>query len=156
MDTRYHLQARLTLEPVMWQEAPLIKVGLDEKVVYDGFLDTITQYVFDDMLSMGDHRIWINFLNKKDSDTQSGKDKAVKVSELSFFSITSPRFVWQGTYEPIYPQGWIDQLKAQDLTPQPRLHHHDYLSWNGTWFLEFSMPIFTWIHNVEYLGWIYD
>lgn len=31
-----------------------------------------------------------------------------------------------------------------------------YLGWNGLWVLEFELPIFTWIHKLENLGWIYD
>ena len=31
-----------------------------------------------------------------------------------------------------------------------------YMGWNGQWKLTYSAPIFTWIHKIENLGWIYD
>lgn len=30
-----------------------------------------------------------------------------------------------------------------------------YLGWNGMWKFQFEIPIFTWIHKLEGLGWIY-
>jgi hypothetical protein len=36
------------------------------------------------------------------------------------------------------------------------LKNHTYLSWNGKWTLTFDVPVFTWIHRVQNLGWIYD
>jgi hypothetical protein len=29
------------------------------------------------------------------------------------------------------------------------------MGWNGRWELNFRVPIFTWIHQLENLGWIY-
>lgn len=77
---------------------------------------------------------------------------AVIVKDLSFFGISDPKFIWQGQYCPNYPEPWYDQ---QDPRPDHTLHNTDYLGWNGVWSLEFTIPVFTWMHQVQNLGWIH-
>lgn len=102
------------------------------------------------MLDKGIHRLSVAFSNKEDSDTDlvNKRDKAVVIKEIEFFGIHSPRFVWAGEYRPIYPPHMQDQPET--------LKYHNYLGWNGVWYLDFTVPIFTWIHQTEDFGWIYD
>lgn len=72
---------------------------------------------------------------------------AVLVEEIKFNGITDPKFVWSGMYYPTYPK---------HLTGDAELKYHNYLSWNGVWVLDFTLPIYTWIHKTLDLGWIYD
>jgi hypothetical protein len=73
---------------------------------------------------------------------------ALIIDQLKFNEITSYKFVYQGVYYPKYPQHLISN--------SPTLPHQNYLSWNGIWQLDFTLPIYTWIHEVEDLGWVYD
>ena len=82
-----------------------------------------------------------------------GKDEldpttALIVDQLQFNGITNPKFVYQGIYYPTYPK----HLANKDST----VPHQTYLAWNGVWRLEFTLPIYTWIHKTLDLGWIYD
>jgi hypothetical protein len=85
----------------------------------------------------------VEFLNKLPNDTVPGSnlDKAVVIESVSFFGITDPKFAWAGVYHPV---------------DQDPLSAHTYLSWNGTWTLRFDVPVFTWMHQVQDLGWIYQ
>ena len=76
---------------------------------------------------------------------------AVIVDSVSFFGIQDPRFVWAGIYRPDYPEPWASEQTnlASELTAHP------YLGWNGCWSLTFGVPVFTWIHQTQNLGWIY-
>jgi hypothetical protein len=65
---------------------------------------------------------------------------AVIVKSIVLNGIASPKAIYRGVY---YPQN------------QERIIEN-YLSWNGVWILSFSVPVYTWIHQVENLGWIYD
>ena len=86
-----------------------------------------------------------------DTDIHTGRDTAVTIEKIKFNGIYSPRFAWAGIYRPDYPQHYKqDQELAEILTP------HTYLGWNGVWTLDFTLPIYTWIHKMEDLGWIYD
>ena len=89
----------------------------------------------------------IQHVNKSDLDAHT----AVIVSEVSFFGISDPRFVWAGLYRPEYPKPWAQQQTqlASELPTQ------NYLGWNGTWQLTFGVPVFTWMHQCQGLGWIY-
>jgi hypothetical protein len=74
-------------------------------------------------------------------------DTALIIESISFNEISSKRLLWAGTYFPQYPS---------HITGPAELIQHHYLGWNGIWQLNFSLPIYTWIHKVENLGWIYD
>lgn len=89
------------------------------------------------------------FFNKPELD----HDMAVVVDSVEFFGISDPRFVWQGEYRPKYPEPWYSQ---QLTKPESVLSANNYMGWNGTWRLNFSVPVFTWMHQVQGLGWIYQ
>jgi hypothetical protein len=102
-----------------------------------------------------------SFDSKKYSESLSiahfGKDandaeSAVIIKQISFFGIADPRFIWLGQYTPVYPEPWLSQ---QTPEPPATLNSTDYLGWNGVWQLDFSVPVFTWIHQIQSLGWIH-
>jgi hypothetical protein len=81
------------------------------------------------------------------------RDTAVVIDRVSFFGIQNPKFVWHGQYRPEYPEPWFSQ---QQPPPQSVLTNVTYLGWNGVWYLEFTVPVFTWMHQVQDFGWIYN
>ena len=76
---------------------------------------------------------------------------AVEIESVTVEGITVDRFKWAGIYTPNYPEPWA----STQTNLQPTLQSATYLGWNGRWELPFSVPIFTWIHQTENLGWIY-
>jgi hypothetical protein len=94
----------------------------------------------------------VELFGKSDLDPE----QAVKITKLSFYGISDPRFIWRGEYRPCYPDLWAKQQQDQGIELLPVLTNTDYLGWNGTWCLKFDVPIFTWIHQVQDLGWIYS
>jgi hypothetical protein len=89
------------------------------------------------------------FMNKPESDA----DMAVIIDKIEFFGISDPKFVWAGVYTPEYPEPWYSQ---QIEKPPAELPRQNYMGWNGRWRLEFSVPVFTWMHKTLNLGWIYQ
>jgi hypothetical protein len=89
------------------------------------------------------------FMNKPDTDP----GMAVIIDGVEFFGISDPRFVWAGVYTPKYPEPWYSEQTQQ---PPEQLPQHNYLGWNGCWRLDFSVPVFTWMHQTLNLGWIYQ
>lgn len=157
MDTKlYLLRAELLLTPVWHNDAPEVIVGTDDNIIYAGKLFAPTTFKFDQELDETSHTLWVEFINKTDSDTIGDSDKAVKVDQVTFNNITSPKFSWAGVYEPRYPEPWASEQRAQGVVLQPQLNFQTYLGWNGKWTLTFTMPIFTWIHHTEGFGWIYN
>jgi len=82
--------------------------------------------------------------------------EAVVIEKIGFFGISDPRFAWAGVYEPKYPEPWASEQRSQGIVLQPQLKSHTYLSWNGKWTLTFDVPVFTWMHHTQNLGWIYS
>lgn len=141
MDTLYLVDVAIRLRPVYHADPPEIRVGPN------GFLNPWTLHETKDFgfkfYSRTPCTLQVEFLNKLPNDTvpESNLDKAVVIESVSFFGITDPKFAWAGVYQPVETNS---------------LSSHTYLSWNGTWTLHFDVPVFTWMHQVQGLGWIYQ
>lgn len=92
----------------------------------------------------GTARLSIEHYDKAELDPTT----ALIIEEIKFNGISGAKFIYQGVYYPCYPPHLRDKNSI--------LPHQNYLSWNGFWHLDFTLPIYTWIHKVENLGWIYD
>lgn len=91
---------------------------------------------FDFTQVQGPSQLTVEHRNRKDSDGVT----AVIVKSVKINDIESPKIVYQGMY---YPTG-----KESRRT--------DYIDWNGVWVLDFTVPVYTWLHQTLGLGWIYD
>jgi len=92
------------------------------------------------------HTLFIDFYNKPDLDP----DMAVEIEYVEFEGMRLDRFRWNSRYYPRYPANW-------DSANSPEFYDSStYMGWNGRWELYFETPIFTWIHRLENLGWIYN
>jgi len=152
MDIKTHLCAlELTLAPV-GQSPPWICVKLDDHVAFSGPLRHTHTIRLDSWLSAGAHQLNVDFSNKGHDDSE----QAVVIQKLLFNGIEDKKFIWQGRYRPQYPEPWFTQQLERGQRPRVEINNIDYLGWNGNWCLEISSPIFTWIHKVQDLGWIYD
>jgi hypothetical protein len=139
------VQLELTLEPV---HLPWIEVALDD-IKYTQQLTKETAFVFEFETDAQQLLLTVTHSNKLPNDPST----AVIVKQLSFFGIQDPKFAWAGTYTPIYPEPWA----SEQPTPLPcTISSHPYLGWNGVWRLEFGVPVFTWIHQIQNRGWIYN
>ena len=138
MATEYLIKMCVTLEPV---GKPWVNLDVDGM----GRIQQLTQTTDFDFEFLGQERCCLKIEHfEKD---QNDQDTAVIVRSISFFGISDPKFIWAGTYHPYYPDHYPDKI-----TPLPG---QGYLGWNGVYRLEFTVPVFTWIHQTQALGWIY-
>jgi hypothetical protein len=153
MTTTYPVKLSITLKPIWHQYPPRVRIGLDQNLTEIDVQDTTT--INFEVESNHSITLTVELLNKHDSDTvpEQGLDKAVIIESVSFFGIADPQFIWAGEYRPCYPEPWYSE---QTVKPAPLLKNHTYLCWNGKWTLTFEVPVFTWIHQIQDLGWIYD
>jgi len=138
-------KAAITLTPKLEKVPPDVFVSVPGHVVRKTLWET-TRIELEFDAPVG----WLEvvFMNKPELD----HDMAVIVDKIEFFGISDPRFVWAGVYTPRYPEPWYSQ---QVEKPQPQLPQQNYMGWNGTWRLDFTVPVFTWMHKTMNLGWIY-
>jgi len=151
----FNVNCCVTLIPVWHKDPPEIMIGVNDDLK-PATLEFDRNFVFD-YQSQGLQKLQIKLLNKTDSDTvlDQGLDKAVIVKQISFFGIRDQKFIWKSQYRPQYSLLWYQQQCELGQQPQEILTSTDRLSWNGEWWLEFDLPVFTWIHRVQDLGWIY-
>jgi hypothetical protein len=153
MAISYPVELDIQLQSVWHNNPPEINIGINndiQRIILSK--DHIFHYEF---TADNTATLTVELLNKADADTipDKGLDKAVIIESVSFFGISDPKFVWAGVYEPKYPEPWYSE---QTPRPESLLKNHTYLGWNGKWTLTFDLPVFTWIHKVQDLGWIYD
>ena len=100
-------------------------------------------------LFAGPQKFILDFHNKTDADPA----QALEIVSVSFEGFTLDRFKWNSRYYPAYPEPWA----SEQTEPLPEYQSSaTYLGWNGRWILYFDVPVITWIHKLENLGWIYD
>lgn len=135
----YPVNIEILLKPV---GSPRCKISLDDQR-RDLTVDKETQIK---LFHQGHSkvRLTIEHYDKAELDPTT----ALIIEEIKFNDISNPKFVYQGVYYPNYPK----HLIGNDTV----LPHKNYLSWNGVWQLEFTLPIYTWIHKTLDFGWIYD
>ena len=149
----YPVKLDIHLRPVWHDNPPEINIGINDDIQQ---IILSEEHIFHyEFIANTSSTLTVELLNKTDADTipDKGLDKAVVIESISFFDITDPQFIWQGVYEPNYPEPWYSE---QTVKPKSLLKNHTYLSWNGKWTLTFTVPVFTWIHKLQDLGWIYD
>jgi hypothetical protein len=146
MDTVFDL----VLKPHWWRTVPEISYGIDDDLINTISISNRVTIRLALALDPGPHKFWIKYNNKNYSECQLDKnlDMAVEIDSVSFEGMTLDRFRWAGEYYPDYPNDYPDK--------QTVIKSATYLGWNGRWELPFTTPIFTWIHKIENLGWLYE
>ena len=139
MTTEYPVKMTVTLEPV---QSPFVTVTAG-KITHTQQLLTTTSFDFD-FVAANQASLVLEHHSKSDQDP----DTAVIIRRIEFYGISDPRFIWAGTYYPVYPSHYPDQKSSRP--------GQDYLGWNGTYVLEFRVPVFSWIHQIQDMGWLYQ
>ena len=139
MATEHLVQLSVTLRPI---GQPWVKISANG-ITQTQQLTTIKDFMFE-FTASNNSSLVVEHYDKDSADV----DTAVEIVNVGFFGITDPRFVWAGVYYPDYPEHYPDKTSP--------LMGHGYLGWNGVYRLEFSVPVFTWIHQVQNLGWLYQ
>jgi hypothetical protein len=144
---KYNTQFNIHLRP-HGKQAPVICCGFNNQTNTLILSDDV-QLFFDIDLPNGSNKFVLEFTNK----TNDTPDMAVEIVAVTFEGMTLDRFKWASQYYPKYPEPWA----SEQTDTLPEFHTSaTYLGWNGRWELEFGTPIFTWIHRLENLGWIYS
>jgi hypothetical protein len=145
----YSVVIDIHLRSIWHDNPPEINIGINDDI--NRIILTDNRVFHYDFTASETSVLTVELLNKTDTDTVDGLDKAVVIESVDFFGISDPKFSWAGIYKPDYPEPWASQ--QTDL--KPLLKSHTYLGWNGKWTLTFDVPVFTWVHRVQNLGWIY-
>jgi hypothetical protein len=151
----YPVKLAVTLQPIWHQDPPRVRIGIDDNLSEIVLTESIT--INFEFVATKECQLTVELLNKTNADCIPAQnlDKAVVVESVDFFNIVDPRFAWAGIYEPMYPEPWAQEQHDQGVVLAQQLCPHTYLSWNGKWTLTFSVPVFTWIHKIQNLGWMY-
>lgn len=139
MATDYLVKLAVQLQPI---EKPWVRVSAGPISYVQQLIDAkLFEFEFQ---AQNTASLIIEHFDKDDLDPVT----AVEIKSISFFGIEDPKFIWAGIYKPRYPS----HLQGSNAV----LSGHGYLSWNGIYSLDFTLPIFTWIHQQQNLGWIYS
>jgi len=154
IDRLYCVNFSIFLEPQWTRTVPEIILQFDNQIIHAGSLQEPTEFRYcSPMLKSGDYRIKLEFCNKDDLEQiLYNKDMAVKINHLIFENQTTD-FRFLGNYRPTYPSHWCEENYKKGINLEPVIKSN-YLGWNGTWYINFNLPIFHWIHQTTNLGWI--
>lgn len=148
----YNFSLTLEIGSVYQKEPPECSIMLDDQTIFCGHILKSTTIDHQTMLTQSVHCLKIVYNNKSEHD----RTQAIQIRSIDFNGVQDKKFIWLGQYQPTYPEPWATEQQQQSVALPPILTNTDYLGWAGTWTLEFTAPIFTWIHQVKNLGTIYD
>lgn len=154
----YGTVVEVLLKPIWFDRRPTVRVSIADRIEELTLeKETTVSFVFEADLN---EKLSLNIEHygktNADNNTADNLDTAVIVERITLNGITSPRFVWAGLYTPQYDPAYVDEYRRSGIELEKTIKHCNYLGWNGVWSLEFTVPVFTWIHQLENLGWIYD
>lgn len=157
MDIKYSTRIKVLIEPVWFNRHPTIEIGVNG----DYRTETIvaeTWFEFDLTLPKSVCWLEVRYSDKQIQDTnpKTGQDTAVIIKKIIINDLQSDKFIWQGVYRPNYPTHYIRQQQELGNTLPAEITNSTYMGWNGVWSLAITIPAYTWVHNVENLGWIYE
>lgn len=157
MDTKYAVRIKVLVEPVWFNRHPTIEIGVNGQFQTETIVSE-TWFEFNLSLPKSICRLEVKYLDKQlhDTNLQTGKDTAIIIKKIIINDIQSDKFVWQGIYRPDYPAHYIKQQKELGVELAQEITNSTYMGWNGVWTLDIGIPAYTWIHNIENLGWIYE
>jgi hypothetical protein len=146
MDTVFDI----VIKPHWWQTKPEISYGINNDIINTIVISNTTTLRLSFPFAYGQHKVWINYNNKNYNECMLDQDldMSIEIKSVTIEGMTLDRFKWAGEYYPDYPTDYPDK--------QPVIKSATYLGWNGRWELPFTTPIFTWIHKIENLGWLYE
>jgi hypothetical protein len=150
---KYQTDIEIDVVPMYHASAPEIMYGFDHDLVRVELTQPVVLR-FNDSLTAGTHSVIIDFVNKTDADCvpDQGLDKYITIGAIRINGLHLPRFNWLATYEPVFPEPWHSQ---QNPRPNPVQAGETHLGWNGRWCLQFDAPVFSWIHQIENMGWVW-
>ena len=129
----YKVRLDVLLEPV---GSPFVKVSCGGETKTLRLSDGAVWTKFEFKQSAGPANLSVELIEKQSTDpTTAVIVKSVKLNDIEHIQNT-----YQGMY---YPH---DKDARRDT----------YLAWNGVWTLDFTVPVYTWMHKTQGLGWIYD
>jgi hypothetical protein len=149
VDIKLHLKSK------HGDKLPLILVKVDNRIIFNGGLNNSEIFEFHGDMDKGNHSISVELLNKEDSDSIGENDMVVIIDKISFFGISSNRMLCTSKYVPRYSPSYLETLLSSGDEVKYELDSCNYMGWNGIWSIDFDVPIFSWIHGVENLGWVY-
>jgi hypothetical protein len=129
---RFDVRVEVLLEPVGTPDVVVTCNGCTTELIVTE--STWVNFTFTN--TAGVEQLTVTHRNRKDNDGVT----AVIIKSVKFNDIESPKIVYQGIY---YPAG-----KESRCT--------EYIDFNGVWVLDFTLPIYTWLHQTLGLGWIYN
>lgn len=151
----YNCELSIEIQPLYCKEWPHLTLGLDDQIIYNDRLTNPQTFTISKDLNLAKHYLWIKYSKKTNENTNADQDQALLIKKVSFENITSDRFKWAANYFPHYPEPWASEQKKSGNNLCDVLNGQDYLGWNGIWKLEFTVPVFTWMHTTDNLGVLY-
>jgi len=137
---------KFTLNPVWHNDPPEFRVDWNDDWLFNGVLKEKQEFTYRVEGNAGKHELGFSLLNKTDEDIvmegkEIVKDKAVKIENI--------------TIEGFEFDSFMHIIQYQDRYKRKKKNYGNYVCWNQRWVLPMEFPVFTWVHKLENLGWIY-
>lgn len=130
---QFNTRVEVLLEPV---GEPFVKVSCGNETKIMRLANSASWVKFNFNQEKGNSQLLVEMFDKQPNDPTT----AVIVKQVKLNDIEHIQNTYQGMYYPHNKEAVKDT----------------YIAWNGVWVLDFTVPVYTWMHQTQGLGWIYD
>ncbi len=150
------LKFKIELFATMWDKPPTCEIMVDDKVYWNGEIksnDTKPDLIeFEVELEEGkEYKLSLNRQGKINGQTvvnEKGdilKDQLLHIKSIEIDEIEIGALVYEGIYQPEYPEPWATQQKEAGNELPSTLKNVTQMGHNGTWTLTFTSPFYMWL-----------
>lgn len=144
----------VNIKPIFFQRSPIVRLSVNEQQIDVNFKQSekVHEFVFDIDSTRENHQIKIVRSGKKDSDTlvENGEvvaDQTVHIDSIVVDDVNLSNLLHLGKFYPEYPEPWASEQRAAGVQLPEVETYRQTLYHNGTWKLDFTMPIHIWFFN---------
>lgn len=144
----------VNIKPVFFKRSPIVQLSLNEQQIKVDFgqSEKVHKFVFDIDITKENHQIKIVRSGKEDIDTlvENGEvvsDQIVHIDSVVVDDVDLSNLLHLGKFYPKYPEPWASEQKAAGVQLPEIETYRQTLYHNGTWRLDFTMPIHIWFFN---------
>ena len=137
---------KIKLKPIWHIDPPKFRIDWDGDWLFDDKIEKEQEFTFRVEGKAGRHELGFTLLNKNDNDTVTKGKEIIKDKAVSIESILIEGFEFDS---------FMHSIEYKDQYKRKKKKYGNYVCWNQRWVLPMEFPIFTWIHKLENLVWIY-
>lgn len=150
-----NLKFKIVLFSTFWDRKPTCEISIDDKCYWSG--EVLGTKEKPDVIEFThpceegkEHKLILNRQGKDRKQTiinngKIEKDQLLHIESIEIDEIDIGSLVYEGVYQPEYPEPWASQQRSAGKQLQETLKNVTQMGHNGKWTFTFTSPFYMWL-----------